>query len=260
MKTTVATIAAGLFGVTLTLSGAGNGVLIVQKTTSGTTATTHQIQIEQTRMRAEMADQSGTQRAMIFDGTKQVMLIVNPDRKSYSEITKDDVDRMGAQMQDMMAKVPPEMRAKVEEMMKGRGMATAPVKTEYKKTGTDKVGKWTCDKYEGYQNGQKTSEVCTVDPSALGLAAGDFAVTSQFATFFEKLVPQSMVQVFSLGQAAQPGAFSGLPVRSISTSNGRTMTSEITDVSRQTFPDSVFVAPAGFQKEASPFGRGRGRQ
>jgi hypothetical protein len=259
VNTTVATIAAGLFSVTLSIGGAGNGVLIVQKTTSGTTQTTHQIQIEQTRMRAEMADQAGTQRAMIFDGARQVMLIVNPDRKSYSEITKDDVDRMGAQMQDMMAKVPPEMRAKVEEMMKGRGMSGAPVKTEYKKTGTDKVGKWTCDKYDGYQNGQKTSEVCTVEPSALGLAAGDFAVTSQFAAFFEKLVPQSMVQVFNLGQA-QAGGFSGLPVRSISTTGGRTVTSEITDVSRQTFPDSVFAVPAGFQKEASPFGRGRGRQ
>ena len=65
-------------------------------------------------------------------------------------------------------------------------MTPAP-KTEYRKTGTDKVGKWTCDKYEGYQDGKKTSEVCTVDPQALGFATTDFEVTKQLAAFFQQL-------------------------------------------------------------------------
>ena len=36
-------------------------------------------------------------------------------------------------------------------------------------------------------------------------------------------------------------------------------TSEITQVTRQTFPDSLFVVPEGFTKEAMGMGRGRGR-
>ena len=154
-------------------------------------------------------------------------------------------------MQDMMAKVPPEMRAKVEAMMKGRGMGAAtPVKTEYRKAGTDKTAKWTCDKYDGYQNGQKTSEICTVDPGVLGLSAADFAVTQQFVEFFEKLMPLAAGQILSLGQVQTQG-FSGFPVKSSSTL-GDGAHQRVTDISRQTFPESMFAAPAGFQKEPSP--------
>jgi hypothetical protein len=46
-------------------------------------------------------------------------------------------------------------------------------------------------------------------------------------------------------------------VRSIVTANGQTITSELTDVKRQSFPDALFQAPAGYAKTASPFGRGR---
>jgi hypothetical protein len=239
---------------------AQNGVLIVQKASTGSGQMTNQVQLTKNRMRAEMVDGTGTQRAVIFDGAQQVMLIINADRKSYSEITKADVDRLATQMQDMMAKVPPEMRAKMEAALKGRGMGAAmSAKTEYRKAGTDKTAKWTCDKYDGYQNGQKTSEICTVDPSVFGLSAADFAVTQQFVEFFEKLMPQMAGQIFGFGQAQAQG-FSGFPVKSSSTAGGRTTTTEVTDVSRQTFQDSIFAAPAGFQKETFPMLGGRGRQ
>jgi hypothetical protein len=240
-------------------ASAEDGVLIVLKTSTGSGQTTNQVQIAKSRMRAEMGDGSGSQRALIFDGARQVMLIVNPERKSYNEITKADVDRLAAQMQDMMAKVPPEMRAQVEAMMKGRGMGAAPAKTEYRRAGTDKAAKWTCDKYDGYQGGQKTSEICTVDPGVLGLSAADLAVTQQFTEFFEKLMPQFAGQIVGLGQTQTQG-FSGLPVKQTSTSGGRTTTNEVTDVSRQTFEDSLFAAPAGFKKESFPGLGGRGRQ
>jgi hypothetical protein len=241
-------------------ASAENGVLIVLKTSTGSGQTTNQVQIAKSRMRAEMGDGSGSQRALIFDGARQVMLIVNPERKSYNEITRADVDRLAAQMQDMMAKVPPEMRTQVEAMMKGRGMGAAPpARIEYRRAGTDKAVKWTCDKYDGYQDGQKTSEICTVDPSVLGLSAADFAVTQQFTEFFEKLMPQFAGQILGLGQMQTQG-FSGLPVKRVSTSGGRTTTNEVTDVSRQAFEDSLFAAPAGFQKESFPGMGGRGRQ
>ena len=247
----------------LTFSAAAtaeNGILIVQKTSTGNGQRTSQVQIGKSRLRAEMADGSGSERALIFDAARQVMLIVNPERKSYNEITKGDIDRLATQMQDMMAKVPPEMRAKLEAMMKGGGMgAGTAARTEYRKAGTDKTAKWTCDKYDGYQNGQKSSEICTVDPGMLGLSAADFAVTQQFAEFFEKLMPQSAGQILGLSQMQTQG-LSGFPVKSSSTSGGRTTTNEVTDVTRQTFEDSLFAAPAGFLKESFPGIGGRGRQ
>jgi len=240
---------------------AADGVLIVQRITTGTNTTTSQVQLEKNRMRAEIIDPSGRQ-VVIFDGVKQVMDIVNPDKKTYIEMTKADVDRMAAQlegamsqMQQMMASLPPEQRAQAEAMMRGRGgraMPGAPVKKEYKKVGTDRVGKWTCDKYDALQNGQKTGEICTVEPAVLGFSAADFEVSRQMGEFFKKLVPQAADQMFTVGRAEEQG-FSGIPVRQVSQQS----TSEITEVSRQSFPDSLFVVPAGFQKTDMMGGRGR---
>ena len=52
---------------------------------------------------------NGETQAMVFDATKQVLTIVNLDQKTYSEMTKADVDRMGEQMSDAMAKMREQM-------------------------------------------------------------------------------------------------------------------------------------------------------
>ena len=244
---------------------AADGVLIVERTTSGGTSEVSQMQIERNRMRAEITGATGGKQTVIFDGVKQTIDILDTNRKTYNELTKADVDRLGGQMQDAMAMVqaqlaslPPDQRAQIEAMMRGRGVsmnAGAPAaKTTYRKTGTDKVGTWTCDVYEGTQNGQKTSQVCTVDPAALGLTASDFDAAQQLATFFAKILPQSADRLFSIGRAEDQG-FSGVPVRRTYYDNGRETTAEITEISRQTFPDSVFAVPAGFTKV--DMGRGR---
>ena len=247
---------------------AADGVLLVEKTTSGGTTQTHQIQIEKDRMRAETAGPAGEKQTVVFDGVKQVLWIINDGRKTYSEMTKADVDRLGGQMSDAMARMqeqlkglPPEQRAQIEAMMKGRGMpgmaAGQPPKTEYRKTGTDKVGSWTCDKYEGSQNNQKISELCTVEPRTLGFAMADFQVTKQLMEFFQKLVPQGADRMFAVGTPEEQG-FSGVPVRRVTFTSGQQQSvSETTEVRRQTFAASTFEVPAGFEKEA--FGAGRGR-
>ena len=241
-----------------------DGVLIVEKTTSGGNTKTNQIQIEKERMRAESDTQT-----VVFDGAKQVLWLINDGRKSYSEMTKADVDRMGGQLNDAMAKMqeqlkslPPEQRTQIEAMMKGRGMPAmaggAPAsKTEYRKTGADKVGSWACDKYEGTRGGQKVTELCTVDPKVLGFAMSDFQVSKQLMEFFSKIVPQGADRMFAVGTPEEQG-FSGVPVRRISFNNGQQQSvSEVTQASRQNFPASVFELPAGYQKEALGAGRGR---
>ena len=254
---------------------AANGVVITMTTTSGGSSKTQQIQFDANHMRAGMAGRGGDQSTFIFDGVKQSMLIVDDSKKTYSEITKDDVDRLASQMQQMqgamqgaMANMTPEQRAQVEAMMRGRGgrgmpsMAGAPAETKptFKKTGTDKVGKWACDKYEGYEGDKKTSEVCTVAPSALGISDSDFAVTQQFQKFFSALVPQRSMQVFSLATIQDRG-FAGVPVRTITYGADGSVqsTSELSDIAHQNIPDSTFAVPSGYQKQDMPFG-GRGRR
>jgi Domain of unknown function (DUF4412) len=246
---------------------AADGVLIVEKTTRGGNTQTNQIQIERDRMRAETTGQAGEKQTVVFDGVKQVLWLINNDKKTYSEMTKADVDRLGGQMSDAMARMqdqlkslPPEQRAQVEAMMKGRGMpgmaGAQPPKTEYRRTGTDKVGSWTCDKYEGSQNNQKVSELCTVDPKTLGFAMADFQVTKQLMEFFRKLAPQGAERMFAIGTPEDQG-FSGIPVRRATFTGQQQSVTELSEVTRQTFAASTFDIPAGFQKEA--FGAGRGR-
>jgi hypothetical protein len=252
---------------------AADGVLIVEKTISGGAAQTHQFQIERNRMRAEIGGGGAASRVIIFDGAKQVMWIVDADKKTYNEMTKADADRLGAQMQDAMAQVqaqlaslPPAQRAQIEALMRGRGMpgagAAAP-KIEYRKAGTDTAGKWPCEKYEGFQNNQKTAEVCTADPAALGFAPADFDVSRQLGEFFKRLMPQNADQMFTIGRTEDQG-YVGVPVRRKFTVAGRETTTEITDITRQAFADALFAVPAGFTKEDFLLGgagasRGRGR-
>jgi uncharacterized protein DUF4412 len=253
-------------------ASAADGVLIAQKVTSGGTTTTHQTQIEKTRMRSEFASPTGRRQIVIFDGAAQVLRMIDEQAKTYTEMSKDDAERMRAQMdsamavmQQQMQNLPPEQRARMEALMKGRGAAmsgAAASPTEYKKVGTDKVGKWACDKYEGTKNGEKVSEVCTVGPAALGFAASDFDVARQLGEFFATMMPQAAEGLFRMGSAAPgPNSFAGLPVRFVTFRGGAPgTTSEVTDASRQSFPDALFQVPAGYQKrELSPPGR-RGRQ
>ena len=254
---------------------AADGLLLVQKTTSGTTVRTNRVQIERTRMRTESTDPSGAQQVMIFDGAKKVLTTIDVGKKTYREMTEADVEKMGAQMsgamaqlQEQMKNMTPEQRAMMEKMSGRMGAAMAgmgaPVKVQYRKAGTDTVGKWKCDKYEGFKGEEKTSEICTVDPKVLGFAATDFEVSKQMAEFFKKMVPQMAEQMarqaFTLSSPEEQG-FSGVPVRTSITVAGRQVTTEIVEAGRQTFPDAAYQVPAGFQKldfMAGP-GRGRGR-
>ena len=250
-------------------ASAAQGVLVVETSTVNGAPRTTQVQIEPTRMRTEVAGQNGTTNIVIFDGGKQILYMVDPGRKSYSEMTKADVDAAGAQLGDAMAQMqkalegmPPAQRAQMEAMMKGR-MGAIPgaggaAKTEYRRNGTSKVSKWTCDVYDAFQNNQKTGEVCTVSATALGFNANDFEVSRQLAAFMRGLIPQGADQVFQAGRAQEQG-FEGVPVRRVTTIAGQQITTELTSVARQTFPDSAFAVPDGFTKTTSPFARGRGR-
>jgi hypothetical protein len=144
-------------------------------------------------MRTEVTGPNGRKNIVIYDGGAQVMRIIDEGAKTYSEMTKADVDRLATQMSGAMAQMQVQM---------------------------------------------------------------------QFAEFFSRLMPQGMDRLFSVG-ASGPAGFSGIPVRSVNydydTSGKETSVVELTDASRQAFPDSLFAVPAGFQKREFP-GMGRGRQ
>jgi len=264
-----AIVLAGVLCLAAASAGASGGLVVTLKTTSGTDVVTTQMQFDATHMRAELASPGTSKNVLLFDGTRKVMDIVDVDKKTYTEITKADLDALAAQMDTMIAQMqqrmgamPPEQRKQVEALMRGNGAAgaAAAVKPTYMKTGSSTVGKWKCDTYDGFTGGRKTSEVCVADPKTLGLSAGDFAISTQMAEFFAKVNPQRATQMFTIGTAAERG-YDGVPVRTVVLGpSGRSTTIEVTDISHETIPASAFALPSGLQKMDSPFaGRGRGR-
>jgi hypothetical protein len=238
------------------------GILFVaQETRDGKTAT-NQIQMDKNHVHA---DSNSSGQAFIFDGTSQVMRMLNLERKTYVEINKADLEKLGgqmnaamAQMEERMKNMPPEQRAMVEQMMKARGGlrgAPAPAQAapvQYKPAGSDKVGQWSCTKYEGFRGQEKVAEVCAVDPKDLGLTPSDFEVTKQMADFYKAVVPQGGAQQFMINPGApEQQGFSGVPVRRTNFENGKVSSvTEIKEFRRQSFPVSTFDVPAGFTKQA----------
>jgi len=235
---------------------AADGIFMTQRVTAGgAPITTVQVQIEATRMRTEMAGPDGAINVTIFDGSKQVLYIVDPARKTYMEMTKADVDRMSAQLQGSAAQMqaqletlPPAQRAQMEAMMKG---------VQFTRTGSDTVGRWTCDKYDLTIGGQKLGDVCMVNRAALGFAATDFDVMGQMGVFYSAMATLMPNQLPGVSGFDQRGS-SDFPVRTvIMMGQGQpVMTTEVIEAGRRTFPDSLFAVPAGFTKQDLPAAMG----
>jgi hypothetical protein len=216
-------------------------------------------------MRTEVVSSNGAMRAVVFDASKQVLYTVDPARQTYMEMTKTDIDRMKtfvqeavAQMQAQLDTLPAAQRAQVEAMIKGRGGAAAP--PQYTRTGSDAVGRWTCDKYDVIQNGQKIGDVCTVNPTTLGFGATDFDVMRQMSEFLSAMAPPMASQLPAITPIDLHGN-SAFPVKTVMMLQGGTATTEVIEVDRQTFPDSLFTVPAGFTKQdimGAMGGRGAG--
>jgi len=243
-----------------TIGQSADGILITQRVTSGGAPFTVRVQIEATRMRTEMAGPNGVMNVMIFDGGKQVLYIVDPARKTYMEVTKADVDRLSAQVQKGMAqmqaqleKLPPAQRAQMEAMMKG---------VQHTRTGSDTVGRWTCDKYDLMMDGQKIGETCSVNLTTLGFGATDFDVMGQMGAFYSAMAPQMAGQLPG-PSGIDPRGSSDFPVKTVLMVPGGTVTTEVIEAGRQTFSDSLFAVPAGFAKQdvmGAMGGRGTGAE
>jgi len=239
-------------------------VLVEQETRQGKT-TTNQIQLTKTHMRAE-SRASGEGTAFVFDEAAQTARVIYLEKKTYMEMNRGMMQQMQqqmAQVQEQMKNLPPEQRAMIEQAMRGRGgfpgapagLGAPPAKPQYKQSGSDRVGQWSCTKYDGYQGTQKVMEICAVDPKDFGVTPADFEIAKHLAEFLAGFIPQAANQIVVAGTAADQG-FNGIPVRRTTFVNGKPDTvSEIKELRREAIPASVFEVPAGFKREGPPGGR-----
>jgi hypothetical protein len=232
------------------------GIVVVQQQTSNGQTSTSQIQLDKTHIRAE-SRASGESMAFLFDEAAQTARVLNLDKKTYMEMNaamSRQVQQQLAQVQAQLQNLPPEQRAALEQALRARGglpggFAARGAKLEYRRSGSDKVGKWACTKYEGYQAQQKVIELCTIDPKELGLTIADFEVATHLVEFLQGFLPQAAGQIVVAGTASEQG-FSGIPVRRTTFTDGRVDTvTETKEIRREAIPAAAFEVPAGFKRE-----------
>jgi hypothetical protein len=208
-------------------------------------------------MRAEERAE-GESNIVIFRSDKEVFWVINKADSSYTEMTKKDIKKIKGQMdeamrmmQEQIKNMPPEQREMMKEMMKGKGMPAQPQKTVFKKVASGvRVGKWKCDKYEGYRGGQLTEEVCTTSWKKLGIDQKDFRVMQSMGEFMSELSPDA-ASGFNVGsdEWEKEQGYPGVPVRTVSYSMGKKVfQTEIKEIKKQRIDSSLFQLPKGLTK------------
>ena len=96
-----------------------------------------------------------------------------------------------------------------------------------------------------------TEEVWTARPEALGLKAEDFVGLNKMSEFFSEYFKDlDLYPPFITEDQAQPGDYSGLPLRIISYERGEKVhQTEVKEIKRQNFQASLFDLPAGYTKQ-----------
>jgi TonB family protein len=214
--------------VSAPLSAADGVVIVVRVVARGNSSMTDEIRVEKSRMRDDVNIAATHLTSQIFDAQQRRLWLVTHVDKTYSELSESDADQYRKEWRELGR--PP---------MPG-------VTTEYRQTGTDTVGRWTCTRYERYENTRRLEELCVLDPQELGLAAADFDVVRRHGEF----IPSYPPNFSGLVRISRPdgSVFDALPVRRVTGTGDLQLAVEIVDVRRQTFADAIFDVPDGFKR------------
>lgn len=244
------------FAIVLAAAPLSAGVRIKAETTDLKTNTTTQQEmlLDNDRLRVNISTGEGNRSSVLFltDGGRERMVMVDPARNEYREMDRQSMEQFSqqlqgamAQMQSQMQNLPPEQRARIEQMMKGRmgQAAAAPVRTTYTARGSGSVNGFACTKYEGMRGAEKVAEVCAAKPADVHFAPADFQVFEKMREFGGSLMnglANSPLANNRLADLAQPG-YDGFPIQQTTYSGGQAATKmELKSLDRANFSDADF--------------------
>lgn len=203
----------------------------------------------------------------LTDGGRDRIVILDTARNEYREMDKQSMEQVSSQLQGAMAQLqsqlqnlPPEQRARLEQMMKGRmgqgGQAgAAPVRTTYTATGSGAVNGFACTRYEGTRGGEKVADLCAAKPADVHFNPADFQVFEKMRDFSGSLASGLANSPFAnnrFSDLVQPG-FDGFPVEQTSYSSGQATTKmEVKGIERASFSDADFSLGSAKKVELMP--------
>lgn len=209
----------------------------------------------------------GGKELIVFDLNTNEMTQIDNEKKRYfvakpEEIfktTQDAMAKMRAQMEEQMSKLPPEQRAKMEEMMKSHGInqpgASKPENLVLKTTGiTENIAGYKSQKFEVYRDGKLKHEIWT----SKDVVPSDELDPKKMANYMKEMEQMASKAKESAGGSAAIGEETkvynqifetGFPMRSVDHFAGSSgYTEEVVKVTQADIPDKEFQPPAGFKK------------
>jgi hypothetical protein len=193
------------------------------------------------------------------------MYIVDDADKSYVAFDKATMDQLAkkisAQMEKMkeqLAKLPPEQRAQMEQMMPGMSGGAQKHTVEALDTGkSDKVDGRACRIWDIKREGKLDDQICVVPYSALPGKENFQAMFAKFATVFEEMAKSVPMMAGMMSNEFDAQAkVNGYPVRTRGYENGALGdTEQLLKVWREeAIPASMFNIPAGYKQKQMPMG------
>jgi uncharacterized protein DUF4412 len=252
------------------------GLLVAQVAAAGVYVETvnHNIATGSTQPKQQIYVQDGSGLFVDPEGRSSLikgdtLYIIDPTEKSYIVMDKATMEQVAkklsdavARMKEQMAKLPPEQRAQMEQMMGSAGMgdASKPRTVDVANTGkSDKVDGRSCKIWDVTRDGELDEQICVVGYSELPGKENFQAVFGKFAKIFEdmaKSVP--MLSGMMANEFSAQAKVGGFPVRQRSYENGKLASEEtlVKSWREEAIPASKFEIPAGYTRKQLPVGPG----
>jgi hypothetical protein len=230
----------------------------------------HDIRTDKIELSQKMYVQNGLGRfvdkdgrvTLIKDGT---LYIIDDAEKSYVAVDKATLEQLakkisGAmeQVKEQLAKMPPEQRAQVEQMMPGMSGDDHKWTVEALDTGkSDKVDGRSCRIWDVKRDGELDDQLCVVPYSSLAGKENFQVVFANFAKVFEEMAKSiPMLAGMMTNEFSAQAKVNGFPVRSRAYESGKLGDEEhLMKVWREeAVPASVFEIPAGYKRKQMPLG------
>jgi hypothetical protein len=180
---------------------------------------------------------------------KETFIVVNDADKTYMEVQQDIAkqiaDMMAAQMEKMMAEIPPEQREMLKKTMQGMMPGQQePVEKTIRRTGKEStVAGFDCSEIEVSTPGGGAEElICVASADELDISDDDYA-----ALVGAMKAMAQMAQIGNRGAALTNfDDMGGIPIRTQG-ANGRKI-SELVGLSNDSIPADRFEVPAGYRE------------
>ncbi len=187
----------------------------------------------------------------IFDGDASKFLQVDPEARTYSEMTRADGQAIAARLREAMARMPPEQRERMEAML-GKAPRTRH-DSKYEATGAhETVAGFRCDGYRKLRDGKLTEEGCFIPWSAGAVTKEDLAGLFELGKFMDQMlagIPGARGGVTDqiYGELERAPGFPAV-VAHVDPSGTRGKEQRLLNLKRTSVPSDQFAVPAGYSQ------------